>query len=173
LLDDPDGNDPVHVLANGCFSAALKRYLSYFPRQQIHLELHHEVLADQTAALASVYNFLGVEHDFRSIETSRVINRGVYSTAPIWFSNRLHRLRYQIDCERGRVYEKDNLAGKVGTVATYLFNHGLSAANKAAIFTGRPQVSAENRQRLLDYYLPDIVKLETVTGFDLNSWKRL
>jgi hypothetical protein len=54
-----------------------------------------------------------------------------------------------------------------------LLGSRLSAATRIFVREQEPAVSPNTRAALLDFYLPDIVKLEAMTNIDLSAWKVL
>jgi hypothetical protein len=67
-----------HLLDTSLYFMQLKRYLDFFPQDQIHVLLYEDLLARPDATLAAVAKFLSVEEEFK-FDTRRSHNAAMNS----------------------------------------------------------------------------------------------
>ena len=139
------------------FAPQVERYLSTFPREQVHIIVFDDLLADAASVYRRAAEFLGLEPDPGTIVDRRNANKVTRSPAfqrvllaPPWpisttmatfrRSPLLHRLRGWLLDANSRVQP-------------------------------RPPLDAGLRQRLTHELRPSVERLETVVSRDLSAWK--
>ncbi len=172
VLDTPPNSDVFRILENGCYAAALKRYLACFPKNRLHLLLHDKVMEDPAAQIYDICDFLGIERDFDRVHNGRVVNRGLYAEGPVRVMSLINRAKFRYDRKIGRLYERPGIRGRALSMVLGASSFALSKIFNLDFIAGAPNVSQHTMQRLLNFYMPDIEELESLTGFDLTSWKR-
>ncbi len=136
----------------------LRAWLSIFPEEQFHFVLDIDLQTDTPAVLQSLYSFLGVDPTFQAPSTHRKMNIAA-SAHPLFVKlskllkwGRLQTIDFPIYIMRGL---------------------GLTKLVRRMLVTAKPYpaMSAEIKQRLREYFLPDIVQLEELIHRNLDSWK--
>jgi hypothetical protein len=130
----------------------LKRYVDLFPRDQIKIIIFEEFRQDPAAAVADLFNFLGVDanwmpdtstkHNPAAVPKSRLLNR-------LFYQPKLIRVAKAILPESGQ------------TMVKQIREQNLKKP---------PKFPADLRAGLLEYYRPDIHQLEGLLDRDLSVW---
>jgi hypothetical protein len=119
-----------------------------------------------------VCTFLGIEDQTvpRGIALPR--NQSAYALPFLWFIHSMNRRGTNYDPTTGLVTARPGAIGWT-TRQLALLGSRLSAATRIFVREQEPAVSYQTRAALLDFYLPHIVKLESITKVDLSAWKVL
>ena len=137
----------------GFYARDLERYFARFPPEQILVRLHDELDRDPHAVLADIFDFLGVDADFRPDVRARHNVSGYARSARLQrFLRSQHGLR-----ERAKRAVPERWGHRVMT--------SLQGANLA-----RPSLDPRIRADLVEGYAEDIVRLERLIGRDLSDW---
>jgi hypothetical protein len=96
----------------------------------------------------------------------------VYFSPLLSFIQSMNNRGLAFDASTGLETVRPGLAGWSARRLALLVSR-LSAATRRFVRQQEPAVSLKTRAGLLDFYLPDIVKLEAMTKLDLSAWKRL
>jgi hypothetical protein len=143
-----------HYRQKGFYHSQLERYFEAFGRERIRVYLYEDLREDPLGMLRDVFNFLGVDDDFRPNVSLRHNVSGVpRSRALHGLLGRSHPLKSAV---KPFVPEVVRLR-----LVTSLRNRNLS----------RPSpLSPRIRGRLIENYREDILRLETLIGRDLSGW---
>jgi hypothetical protein len=136
----------------GFYFPRLKRYYDRFPREQIHVMLYDDFVADPHAALRALFTFLGVDPD-AAINTKTRHNQ---SAAPR--SMLLNRVLWP------------SVVAVQSLVPRRWRGSGLLAALISKTYRPAPPLAPEFRRRLRDQYRDDIAATAELTGCDLSRW---
>lgn len=158
------------VMDFGRYAMGIESFRRVFPTEQLLIITDMDMRRSSVEVFKRACRFLEIE------ETSALKgglvprNQGVYFLPFLRFIQRMSHY--------GQTYDPaSNLAtlraGFLGWSARQLALYGsrLSAATRIFVRTQAPQVSAQTRAALLEFYLPDILKLEALTQLDLSAWK--
>jgi hypothetical protein len=116
--------------------------------------------------------FLAIDDTFVPMGVSVPRNQGVYFSPFLSFVQSMTQLGQTYDGATGLVALRPGLLGW-GARRLALLGSRLSAATRIFVREQEPAVSPNTKAALLDFYLPDIVKLEAMTNIDLSAWKVL
>lgn len=139
----------------GCYGTQLAHWLTIFPREQIGVFFYDDLRRDPRAFMRSLYAFIGVDPSFEpdtgqhynvtGVPRSRWLHRLVYMPHP---AKRLFRWLLPPAVRRRLRYR--------------LMQRNLQAP---------PALPDDIRRQLARHYLPEVEKLEALTGRDLSAWK--
>jgi hypothetical protein len=139
-----------HYRAKGWYFRQLSHWMSQFPREQFLFNLYEDLQQDSTHLMRRIFEFIGVDPDFR-VDMQQKFN---VSGGPIGV--RIQRLV------------------KVGSpVAHAMLPRWLRSDLKKGLLrmgTSRSRMPPTIRQELLNDYAPDIAQLSTLIGRDLSGW---
>lgn len=133
----------------GLYYEQVRRYLDLFAREQIRIYWYEEAWSSPKQFLADLFRFLGVDPAFEPDFSVRSLERR---------TPRFAAARYLLK-------QADLLQPLSRAVPGRL---------RAAVFRSSPPppMAACDRQRLVDYYAPDIRRLASLLGRDLDHWLR-
>ncbi len=153
-------------LRESCYGRMLQRYLDVFPREQILVLFHDDLVAEPAATLHGVQSFLGL-----SRHTPEAVGcRRNESLEPRWpgLNRAVNRIRFRLN--RGPVLRKLLLPLKVCGI-TPLAEYILSR-NARRSGGERPALDGQLARSLrADYFREDVKLLESLTGRDLSAWR--
>ncbi len=138
----------------GYYYAQLKRYLEYFPLQNLHILIYEEMKQDDKAAIRGCFEFLGVDPQFLPEALYAKVNPRIDVSV---MHNQFWAARWAAGKLPRKIYKPLDSIGR-------------------RIFTRLPKqkkyrpLSAEIRQELLQNYMIDIKQLEDLLGRDLSIW---
>jgi len=166
-VDYPRANEIINF---GKYAKHLRRFESFFPRDQIHIVLLDDVKIDAERELQRIYQFLDVDDQCQTTPIQRRPMAAVYSLPRLRLRAPLDRLaRDRATLQTAQIYRTGLLARSARTLNAVL-DRGLWAR----IWPGSPpQLSQELSERILREFLPDIENLEQWLGRDLNAWKQV
>jgi len=148
------------------YSVQIQRYLDLFSRENIHIFLHDDLRRNAKSFLYQFEQTLDVDEFY-----PENVEKSTYVTGEVRYRklNRiLSKTRYLVHKYR----------------LTYLLDLGrkIGLANNLEMFrqknklkpqqTQAQKIDEATREFLLEYFLPDIVRLEKILGRDLRMWKR-
>lgn len=151
-------------IQRGLYGAQLERVVRALPESPLLVLVFEEVFADPTAALAQVCDFLGVGPlpDPQASVAERVHEAGEFRSAAFYgTTTRVARWMRRSPVLSAAL---DALKG-TGIVSA------VKAANRRA--ASYPKLAESVRRELLDWYAPDIAKLEAMLGRRLDLWSRI
>ena len=153
-------NNPMYI-EQGLYATHLKKWLRYFPREQVLVVLMDDVEADPRAVCRQVYQFLGVDPSFVPPGLDARHN-GSYSTR----SATLTKLKDRVYATTRAPWLRWTweLAGAAGLKPVYRRLN--IVPSEAVIPPPQPQTLAHLRGR----FEPEIRELETLLDRSLSSW---
>lgn len=148
-----------NLISDNFYYTHLERFLRYFPRENMLIMLFDDLRDDQELFIKKIYNFLGVDNEFKpeslgvkfnpsGLPRFRIINQLAFRT--IWILRELNLLP---------IIER---AKKSGLVRALLFKR--LNDNEHQI------MSEETKEYLMDIYRDDINKLSGYLDRNLNDW---
>lgn len=172
LLDgalDTDHPRAREVLDYGRYGEHLARYLEVFPPSKLDVILTDDLRRAPDAALRQVFTFLGVDAEVEIPAQDRQVNTGVYSPTRLKLLSRRHKHILR----EFPGYEGKYLQPAQGTWSRTV-NRAISVSDRVILSrlcnNDAPTISAGLRERMTDYYRPDVDTLRQVIGRDLTEW---
>jgi hypothetical protein len=151
-----DGHTFASLVESGFYHRHLTRYYDHFPREQIRVYLHEDLVQDPVALLQSLFSFLEVDPTFVPDVSRRYGRTGVIQNPLLRF-----------------------LWTRVGPVARSTpLPLVLPREVRARIIRRitrdivQPPMNPETRAELLDVFREDITALQDLIGRDLSGWLR-
>ncbi len=160
----PKGDGYRH---RGFYYKLLKPYFDLFPKENIKIIFHDDILKNPEKAAKEFYGFLNVDDSYlpknlrekpaKSTETKfKIIRYIINSLAEI--SHKLERGRF------GDFIFFIKRKTKINEIFNKINDFNVKESDK-------PKLSQELKKKLKLVYLEDIEKLEKLIGKDLSSWK--
>ncbi|HEY0624978.1 sulfotransferase [Sphingomonas sp.] len=138
-------------LEGGLYGRHIRRFLDYFPAEQMKVILHDEIRRDPAAVTADVLRMLGLPPDEHAAPTEQRVNDGASALLPL----ALRRLPAPVK----------RLAAPLR--GNRLFEGARSLVARPIDY---PPLSEDTRKRLADFYRDDIDQLARTLGRDLGAW---
>ncbi len=146
-LDNPQ----PRFLRDGLYGRDLRRWLDYFPANQIHAFLYDDVKADPKSTVEAISRHIGVEPVFDVGQARKTANNASERFLPLPVRKILAPLKGSIAPLRGNpLFES---------------TRGFFAREIAY-----PPLSAQLKLRLRDFYAEDVSQLGKLLGRDLSYW---
>ncbi|GAB2875412.1 sulfotransferase domain-containing protein [Nocardioides pacificus] len=160
---DHDHPRAQEVLTFGRYGEHLERYLGIFPAEQIAVFDQGHLIGQPQQALRLAFAFVGVTPDWPLPERSvRVSNRGVYSATRLRMLRTKNRTRFTYSESRDRRYPRRMTPWGWAYNASIV---GLDRLVLSHLDPGTPpELSAQTRRMLDDYYAPDLDLLRDLLG---------
>ena len=160
------------ILKFGLYAAGLSDYVRSFPAQQLLVFTDLDLNRDSSDLFKQVCRFVGVADDFVPKTISWRRNQGVYSLPLLSLIRPLNAWGHAFVRPTGVAEQRRNILAKTARISA-VFASRISGFSRMMAVDTRPVISGEIRARLLEYYLPDIIKLETMMNLNLDAWKNL
>lgn len=153
---------PGHMLVEeGRYFDNLQRFYQLFPREQVRVWLHDELLADDAKFVREVLGFLGVDASFEPSLLGKKLH--VRKSRPRFIG--LFKFTKRVAgwvAHRGKVGERFIRWLRVnGSVDLF---HRLNRGEKF------PEFTKAHQRQLAEYYREDIIKLAEDIGKDCSPW---
>ncbi len=154
-------NNPMYV-EQGLYATHLKRWLQYFPREQILIVLMDDVESVPLDVARKVYQFVGADPDYRPANIAMHFNRS--------YANRSRLLRTVKDS----VYKLSRMPW-LSWLWTFATKLGLRKMYRGINQVASQEVIPAPGQEVLTYldkiFAPEIVELEQLLGRSLEAWR--
>ncbi|MCP4001716.1 MAG: sulfotransferase [Gammaproteobacteria bacterium] len=153
-------NNPMYI-EQGLYATQLKRWLEYFPLDQIKIVLMEEIKSDPLAVAKDMYKFLGVNEAYQPIGLNQKFNQS--------YANRSHSLTRLKDI----IYNATripglswiwNLGSKMGLKMLYR-NINTSPSNAVI-----PEPTQQTLDMLRERFEPEVRELQAIIGRPLDAW---
>jgi hypothetical protein len=139
------------ILETRKIAPGMERFLTTFPRDHIRWYFHEEFSTHPLDVMRSIYEFLGVDPEFRP-DVTRRHNEVHLPKAPL-----LHRI--------SQMTGLSDLANRFVPISARPF------LRRTLFHTGpSPGISPEDRALLVEHFREDIERLSNVVGKDLSHW---
>jgi hypothetical protein len=158
------------VLDFGRYAMGLESFYRVFASGQMLLLTDLDMRTSAPEVFRRACRFLGIETTSAPLGVAVPRNQGVYFAPFLRFIQAMNHHGQTYNAATGLVTLRPGLFGW-GARRLALFGSRLSAATRIFVREQGPAVSAQTRGALLEFYLPDIVKLEAMTNMDLTLWK--
>ena len=146
------------LLAHSRYHTNVKRFLEVFPREQMHLIVFDDFIADRNAVLAGICEFLGVDPSFEFSSVDRRENR---SKMPIFAPLQRFRMRFAAN----------NHDGAPKSYAKAVIRRGIDVANHVVETRAVPPMAQDDRAYVAGLLADEINGLEQLLQRDLSQWK--
>jgi len=158
------------VIGFGLYAEGIARYLRLFPAEQLLVVTDQDLRLGARAVFQRACRFLQVDDSFVPSGISVPRNQGVYSLPVLSFIQSLNHYAHEYDVRTGVATSRPGPASWIARRLALLGSR-LSGATRLLVREQRADVSLKTRADLLQFYLPDIVKLESMMNLDLSGWK--
>ncbi len=149
-------------IEQGYYATHLKRFLEYFPKEQIHIVFFDDVKSEPDRVMAGMYSFLGVDPSFRPGAMGKRIN-----TARTYRSRLAHRLFMSAETTVKQVLP---LVAVEQVKKLGLQNLYSRWNEKPADAVRVPPLRDEVRNELTERFSGEIKELAQMLGRDLSTW---
>ena len=157
------------ILDFGRYAENLRRWRDWFAPEQFLILLHEDIARDPVGSLTTALRFLEADEAVQLDSLGSTANPGVYWLPRVRLRAARSRRYYAYDTGYGKVSPKPMSPLTWGAVA------GITAVDKFVLARlgrdRRPAIDPAVRQRLHDYYDPDIDDLTQLVDHDLSSWQ--
>ncbi len=157
-------------IKKGLYHSYLSRFLKYFKSENVLILIHEDSLADPAGFIKKIYQFLGVDANFKPPSLLQKVNRAVDINYRLPGFNRLVDKRKKVKGSRsGRAVLKFFKAIGLNKLINWLLraNRQKKSAGKAE----KPVIDQITRQKLQKFYQEDIKQLEKFLNQDLSFWQ--
>jgi hypothetical protein len=158
------------VIGFGLYAEGIARYLSVFPAEQLLVVTDQDLQCGAREVFKRVCRFLQVDDTLVPAGISMPRNQGVYSLPLLSFIQSLNRYGHEYDVRTGVATFRAGLASWAARRLALLASR-VSGATRLLLREQRADVSLKTRAELLEFYLPDIIRLEAMMNIDLSAWK--
>lgn len=160
------------VLEFGMYARGLSSYLRVFPREQLLVMTDLDLRKNLQGVFERACQFVGVPNAFVPTNIAMPRNQGVYFSPLLSLIMALNRRGLMFDPQTGLAHPRRDAVGWTARRLALLGSR-LSGATRIFVHNQEPAVSLSTKARLLEYYLPDILKLQELTQIDLTPWQTL
>jgi hypothetical protein len=160
------------VLEFGLYAQGLANYLRVFPSEQLLVITDLELQQNMQGVFERACRFVGAADDFVPPNIAMPRNLGVYFSPLLGLITSLNRRGIAFDAQTGLEHPREDFVGRAARRVAALAGR-MSAATRLFVRNQEPSVSFKTRSGLLEYYLPDILKLQELTHIDLSAWRSL
>jgi hypothetical protein len=160
------------VLEFGLYAQGISNYRRVFPEAQILVLTDLDMHRGSLQVFKRACRFVGVSDTFVPADISMPRNQGVYFSPFLSLIQSLNNRGQTFEVGTGLETPRQDLMGRAARRLAVLGSR-ISAATRLFVRDQEPPVSVKTRAQLLEFYLPDIVKLEEILKTDLSAWKAL
>jgi hypothetical protein len=160
------------IMEFGLYGQGLANYLSVFPKEQLLVMTDLELHSDLQGVFKRACRFVGVDDSFVPPNISMPRNQGVYFSPFLSLIMRLNQRGLTFDAQTGLEHPRRDFLGALVRRLAVLGSR-MSAATRLFVRDQEPAVSMKIKSGLLQYYLPDIIKLQELIQMDLTDWRTL
>lgn len=158
------------IMDFGLYGMGIDNFRSNFPPQQLLILTDLDMRRSSAEVFRRVCDFLDIEQIAVPKSGSVPRNQGVYFLPLLSFIQRMSHFGQSYDPITNRAVLRPGFRGWAARQLA-LYGSRLSGASRTFVRPQAPQVSVRTRAALLEFYLPDILKLEALTQLDLSAWK--
>lgn len=170
MLDAPvEKRDPRswRVFDEGMYGKHLARWLRYFPREQLLIQIAEESRNDPAAAVRGACEFLGLDDQGITMESGRSTNPGHYSLTHQRIGRKLRRI-YDRQSETGEWMHR---RGKLGKISRAIVKRGIDDGLLMLFLKQKaPKLSEAMHRRVAELFRDDLDALESLLGRNLTIW---
>jgi hypothetical protein len=167
-------SDPAYVarqvLGFGRYAEGIASYRRLFPVEQLLVFTDQDLRLGAREVFKRACRFLDVDDTFVPSGISVPRNQGVYSLPLLSLIQSLNRYAHEYDVRTGVATSRAGLASWVARRLALLGSR-LSGATRLLGREQQADVSVKTKADLLQFYLPDITRLEAMMNIDLSAWK--
>ncbi|MDP8955632.1 MAG: sulfotransferase domain-containing protein [Actinomycetota bacterium] len=144
------------ILSFSAYGTHFSRFFALFPMDRFHFVESNDLARDPEAAMASVYEFLGVEPIPITEEVRNNVTRAPGSEGTRRILSYVRKTRVQRLLPRSMRPNMRRLASKVMALGS----------------TGsRTELRPHERERLIELFEPEVEKLDAATGVSFPAWR--
>ncbi len=164
IFEEALESQPVYI-QRSMYYHQLKRYFDLFPRENIHVIKFDDIANKPAEVIKNLYSFLEIDNSFEPTIIDKKVNPSLNHKFKL-VSKIIH---IPIKLEKSR-YEKLLTwmkHVKVYDLIRYVYYRFNTQEYKY------PPMSKLTREKLDSLFLPDIEKIEKLTGLSFNEWKNI
>ncbi len=151
LLAD-DGSRTNVYICSSLYTSQIEQYLEHFPREQLLVLDHHDLLMDRHETLRRTFSFLGIDPSFTSPSFERTFNRRGEKL-------RLNALGVAVR-RRGWQARLQRAPRRMRPLVTQLITRRVTT----------PEVNESTRAWLAELFADEMQRLRVLTGQRFSSW---
>lgn len=144
-------------LLPGLYYTHLQNYLSHFNRDQIKLFLYDDLTQNSEAVFTELFNFVGVNPEFRPDLSSRLHVGAVQVSNP-----------YSILLKKA-----ESMRSSIRLLIPQAIRHSIRDILYAKSYIPKPAMSDHLRGELIDYFHDEVINLEQLTGLEVSHWLKI
>jgi hypothetical protein len=157
-FDEAIARDPT-IVSNNFYDEHLERYLRHFPREQIFVALFDDIGRDPAALLRQIYEFLGVDCEFRpGTMTQRVLPASAPRNASLF-----HKLKTFARWLRSHNFHRFLSWAKANPILMAALTRPISDREK-------PAIPPATKASLEEIFRPHNARLAQLLSRDLSHW---
>ncbi len=144
---------PNDIIDRGLYSDQIEAVLDYYPEEQFKVVFFDDLKDRPEEFLHSILEFIGVDTSFQSSQIGQMV-------------------QVTIDPRIRRTMKKLGLQPLMDYVSARPIGDKIRSFLKKSNVQRYKPISKQEKDLLLDIYMPSILRLEEITGRDLSEWKR-
>jgi len=162
---------PERIFEKGLYAIHLKRFLTYFPKEQIQVLIYEDIEKDSLEFAKNIYSFLGVDTTFIPRVCTERVNVTVGNRTRFRFITRtlLSLRRFIKKLPFGPTLAHFlNIIG-INAFVMFILRKNVRGQEKNAPPTQKQTLSPEMHQKLFTFYEKDINELSNILNRDLRT----
>ena len=160
------------IMGFGRYAEGLSNYFCHYPAERILVMTDLDLARGQESVFRRACAFVGVSENFVPADLSIRRNQGVYFSPLLSIIKSLNRRSNHFDPISGLNTPRTDLVGRAASILALLGSR-VSGVGRNFVRDQEAPVSDSVRARLLEYYMPDIIRLEDMLNVDLSAWKQV
>lgn len=154
-------NNPMYI-EQGRYATHLKRWLDYFPREQILIVLQEDVKQDPDKEAERVYRFLGINEQHQSEFSSQKANESYLPKS---------REKEAFFRKFGKTLNKVGMGSIASGLRNSVFYQKIKAENRNDIREIVPPMLDKTREKLINEFQSEVDRLACLLGREVMPWK--
>jgi hypothetical protein len=140
----------VHLLNRGKYSDQIKRYLNFFPREQMLFLLLDDLIREPQSTMRRVFEFLEINPN---IEVEQGLRKNYAKNSPVYYPRSIF-----LNWMSNRLFKESSVPYQM----VDRLNRGVTS--------GYPPLKEDTKALLTKYYEPYNAQLSELIGCDLGTW---
>jgi hypothetical protein len=151
-----------YIVDRTMYGRDIGRWLDHFPREQLLVVFHHDIVEDPAAVLHAVEGHIGVDEFVPDVvgEQTNVTGKARYPTVTRTL------MRARIALKRSGLERVVDVGNKVGLGRIFRL-----VQSQVDPYDEKPRMAPDTESRLRQHFAADVGRLETLLDVDLSAWK--
>jgi hypothetical protein len=159
------------IIECGFYHEHIRRYLMYFPREQMMVVLYDDLKRSPRDTLKKLFKFLEIEENVTPISLGKKVNVGTYSLLRLRLTRLQNPIVYSYNKACTRLYAKKHFNIIQTSIARLIsWNDTLLSYVTP---NSQPVLTKKLQERLSDIYREDSMQLQELLGVNLSGWSPL